>query len=583
MYTIARRWEAAETGQAAGREVAAQERGRIPESIPTAQPRVALATPRGLELTCRGWEQEGALRCLLNNLDPAVAERPEDLVVYGGAGKAARNRACLEAIVAALRDLDLSETLIVQSGKPVAVLPTHPDAPRVLISSAMLVPAWSTPEDFWALEAAGLTMYGQMTAGGWFYIGTQGILGFTYETFSAVARAHFGGTLIGKRVLTAGLGGMGGAQGLGVALNGGRVLAIEVDPRRARRRADAGWIELMTDDYRHALAALHDPAGPAAIGLIGNAAELVPRLVRDEIHFDVVTDQTAAHDLLHGYVPAGYTVEDAERAEADDARYLEAVRASIARHVEGLLELRARGAIAFEYGNNIRAQARDAGVAEAMEIPGFVSAYVRPLLSQGIGPYRWIALSGDPEDLRKSEDALIDVVDRPTLRSWIQLARTRVGHQGLPARICWLGLGQRDAVGRRLNELVRAGEIGPLALGRDHMDPAAVASPSRETEGMQDGSDAIADWPILGALLNAAQGASWVTVGNGGGVGVGRSIHSGMVVVADGSELAERKIGRVFWSDPALGVARYADAGYEAALAQAERSELKLPMRNVAE
>jgi urocanate hydratase len=554
-------------------------RRNITESIPTARTHVEKATPHGLELSCRGWEQEGALRCLLNNLDPAVAERSDDLVVYGGTGKAARNRECLEAIVAALRDLDGSETLIVQSGKPVAVLPTHPDAPRVLISSAMLVPAWSTPEDFWALEAAGLTMYGQMTAGGWFYIGTQGVLGFTYETFSVVARTHFGDTLTGKRVLTAGLGGMGGAQGLGVVLNGGRVLVIEVDPRRARRRAAAGWIDLVTDDYRHALNELDDPAGPAAIGLVGNAAELVPRLVRDGVGFDVVTDQTAAHDLLHGYVPVGYAAEDAERAEAGDARYLDAVRSSIARHVEGLLELRARGAIAFEYGNNIRAQARDAGVIEAMEIPGFVSAYVRPLLAQGIGPYRWIALSGDPEDLRKSEDALMEVVDRPTLRSWIELARTRLGHQGLPARICWLGLGQRDAVGLRLNELVRSGEIGPLALGRDHMDPAAVASPARETEGMQDGSDAIADWPILGALLNAAQGASWVAVGNGGGVGIGRSIHSGMVVVADGSELAERKIARVFWSDPALGVARYADAGYDAALAEAERSELNLPMR----
>ncbi len=509
-----------------------------------------------------------------------MAERPDELVVYGGTGKAARSWECLEAIVVALRELDRAETLIVQSGKPVAVLPSHADAPRVLISSAMLVPAWSTPEDFWALEAAGLTMYGQMTAGGWFYIGTQGILGFTYETFSAVARTHFGGTLTGRRVLTAGLGGMGGAQGLGVALNGGRVLAIEVDPRRARRRAAAGWIELLTDDYGHALAALDDPAGPAVIGLVGNAADLVPRLVRDRVWFDVVTDQTAAHDLLHGYVPAGYGAEDAERAVADDAAYLEAVRSSIARHAEGLLELRARGAIAFEYGNNLRAQARDAGVAEAMEIPGFVSAYVRPLLAQGIGPYRWIALSGDPEDLRKSEDALMEVVDRPTLRGWIELARNRLTHQGLPARICWLGLGQREAVGLRLNELIRAGEIGPLALGRDHMDPATVASPSRETEAMLDGSDAIADWPILAALLNAAQGASWVAVGNGGGVGIGRSIHSGMVVVADGSELAQRKIARVFWTDPALGVARYADAGYDAALEQAKRSELNLPMLN---
>jgi urocanate hydratase len=552
----------------------------ITESIPIARPRPTPTTPRGSTLTCKGWEQEGALRCLLNNLDPAVAERPDELVVYGGTGKAVRDWDSLEAIVASLQKLDRTETLIVQSGKPVAVLPTHADAPRVLISSSMLVPAWSTPEDFWALEAAGLTMYGQMTAAGWFYIGTQGILGFTYETFSAVARTHFGGTLEGKRVLTAGLGGMGGAQGLGVALNGGRVLAIEVDPRRARRRADAGWIDLVTDDYRHALAELDDPHGPAAIGLVGNAAEIVPRLVRDGIGFDVVTDQTAAHDLLHGYVPAGYTVEAAEGAAASDARYLDAVRSSIAGHVEGLLELRARGAVAFEYGNNIRAQARDAGVVQAMQIPGFVAAYVRPLLAQGIGPYRWIALSGDPDDLRKSEDAMMEVVDRPTLNSWISLARQRLSHQGLPARICWLGLGQRDSVGLRLNELVRDNQIGPLALGRDHMDPASVASPSRETEGMLDGSDAIADWPILSALLNAAQGASWVSVGNGGGVGIGRSIHSGMVVVADGSDLAQRKIARVFWSDPALGVARYADAGYGAALEQAERSELNIPTRN---
>ena len=500
--------------------------------------------------------------------------------MYGGTGKAARNHECLEAIVGALKNLGDAETLIVQSGKPVAVLPTHPDAPRVLISSAMLVPAWSTPEDFWALEAAGLTMYGQMTAGGWFYIGTQGVLGFTYETFAAVARTHFDGTLRGRRVLTAGLGGMGGAQGLGVSLNGGRVLAVEVDPRRARRRADAGWIDLLTDDYRHAIAMLDDPRGPAAIGLIGNAAEIVPRLVRDGIAFDVVTDQTAAHDLLHGYVPAGYSVAEAERAAATDASYLDAVRSSIARHVEGLLELRSRGAVAFEYGNNLRAQARDAGVADAMQIPGFVAAYVRPLLAQGIGPYRWIALSGDPEDLRKSEDGLMDVVDRPTLNGWITLARRRIPRQGLPARICWLGIGQRDAVGLRLNDLVRAGEIGPLALGRDHMDPASVASPSRETEDMLDGSDAIADWPILCALLNAAQGASWVAVGNGGGVGVGRSIHSGMVVIADGTELAARKIARVFWTDPALGLARYADAGYGAALEQSRRHEVNLPMQN---
>ena len=536
-----------------------------------------LIPARGLTLSCRGWEQEGALRCLLNNLDPAVAERPEDLVVYGGAGKAARDWTSFAGIVTALRELECDETLIVQSGKPVAVVPSHPDAPRVLISSAMLVPAWSTPEDFWALEAAGLTMYGQMTAGGWFYIGTQGILGFTYETFRAVADAHFGGTLEGRRVLTAGLGGMGGAQGLGVSLNGGRTLILEVDPRRARRRADAGWIDLLTDDYRHAIASLDDPAGPASIGLLGNAADLLPRLVRDGIQFDVVTDQTAAHDLLHGYVPAGYTVEAAEHAASTDGRYLDDVRSSIAQHVEGLLELSRRGAIAFEYGNNIRAQARDAGVAEAMEIPGFVAAYVRPILARGVGPYRWIALSGDPEDLRRSEDALMEVVASPTLRKWIGLARRRVAPQGLPARICWLGLGERDAVGLRLNELVRSGEIGPLALGRDHMDPASVASPSRETEGMLDGSDAIADWPILNALLNAASGASWVSVHHGGGVGIGRSIHAGVVIVADGTPISAEKLERVLTNDPGTGVMRHADAGYAIARSTARTHGVRLP------
>ncbi len=536
-----------------------------------------LRPPRGGRLACRGWEQEGALRCLLNNLDPEVGERPQDLVVYGGNGKAARDRASLDAIVAALRALGGDETLIVQSGKAVAVLPTHPDAPRVLISSAMLVPAWSSAEDFWALEAAGLTMYGQMTAGGWFYIGTQGVLGFTYETFAAVARTHFGGTLEGRRVLTAGLGGMGGAQGLGVTLNGGRALIVEVDPARARRRAEGAWVDMVTDDYRHALRALEDPGGPGAIGLVGNAAEVIPRLARDGIHFDVVTDQTAAHDLLHGYVPSGHTPQDARGATAADTGYLDAVRRSIAAHVSALLTFRDRGAVAFEYGNNLRAQARDSGVPEAIEMPGFVSAYVRPILARGVGPYRWINLTGDPQDLRRSEDALMEVVGTPSLERWISLARRRIPIQGLPARICWLGLGQRDAVALALNELVAKGRIGPVAIGRDHMDPASVASPSRETEGLLDGSDAIADWPILCALLNAAQGASWVAVGNGGGVGIGQSIHSGMVVVADGTELAERKLRRAFWSDPALGVARYVDAGYEAAVTQARAAGVKIP------
>jgi urocanate hydratase len=512
-------------------------------------------------LRCRGWEQEGALRCLLNNLDPAVAEDAEALVVYGGRGKAARSPEALAGIVAALEGLGPDETLIVQSGKAVAVLPTHEDAPRVLISTAFVVPEWSDQDTFRGLEDAGLTMYGQMTAAGWFYIGTQGILGFTYETFRAVAAAHFGGSLAERRVLTAGLGGMGGAQGFGVELNGGRALIVEVDPARAERRRADGWVDLV-GDYDEALAAHLDPKGPARVALVGNAADVVPRLLAEGVEFDVVTDQTAAHDPLRGYVPRGYSAEEAKTADAGDSGFQRAVYESLAAHVEALLGYRERGAVVFEYGNGIRAQAAARGVPSATEIPGFVAEYVRPIFAHGVGPFRWICLSGDPADLRASEDVLMEVVGTDSLRGWIELARERVPRQGLPARICWLGLGERDRVALALNELVRSGACGPLALGRDHMDPASVASPTRETEAMLDGSDAIADWPVLSALLNAAQGASWVAVGNGGGVGVGRSIHSGMVVVADGGELAERKVRRVFWTDPALGVARYADAGY---------------------
>ncbi len=551
----------------------------MPAYDATAAPPAVPEGADGRDLQCLGWEQEGALRCLLNNVAPAVAERPHELVVYGGHGKAARDWPSFHQIVRTLKQLRSDETLLIQSGKPVAVVRSHEDAARVLISSSMLVPAWSTWEDFWELEAAGLTMFGQMTAAGWFYIGTQGILGFTYETFRAVAAKHFGGSLAGRRVLTAGLGGMGGAQGLGISLNGGRALIVEVDARRARRRAEAGWLDLLTADYGEAIAALEDSEQPGSIGLIGNVAEIAPRLVRDGVHFDVVTDQTAAHDLLRGYVPIGHTAEDAERASATNGSYLRAVRESLAQHMEALLELRSRGAVVFEYGNNIRAQARDAGVEAAMEIPGFVVEYVRDMLASGIGPYRWIALTGDPEDLRRSEDVLMDVIGTRTLRNWITIARERLPQQGLPARICWLGLGERDAVSQAFNGLVRRGDAGPLALGRDHMDGASVASPSRETEGMRDGTDAVADWPILSALLNATQGATWVAVGNGGGVGIGQSTHSGMVVVADGSELAERKIDRVFWSDPALGIARYADASYETAIAKAKEARLNLPSR----
>jgi urocanate hydratase len=532
--------------------------------------------PRGRELRCRGWEQEGALRCLLNNLDPEVAEDAAALVVYGGRGRAARSPEALADIVAALERLGPDETLIVQSGKAVAILPTHVDAPRVLISTAMVVPAWSDEDSFRSLETAGLTMYGQMTAAGWFYIGTQGILGFTYETFRAVGQAHFEAALAGKRVLTAGLGGMGGAQGFAVTRNGGRALIVEVDPLKADRRARDGWVDLVAG-YDEALAAHLDPDGPGTVALVGNAADVVPRLFADGVHFDVVTDQTAAHDPLSGYVPRGFSAEQAGGADPDDPAFRSAVFDSLAAHVEAMLGYRERGAVVFEYGNGIRSQAVAHGVEDAGSIPGFVAAYVRPIFARGVGPFRWICLTGDPDDLRRSEDIVMEVVATDSLGGWIELARDRVPPQGLPARICWLGLGERDRVALALNDLVRSGECGPLALGRDHMDPASVASPSRETEGMLDGSDAIADWPVLSALLNAAQGASWVAIGNGGGVGVGRSIHSGMVVVADGSELAERKLRRVFWTDPALGVARYADAGYPEALAEAERNALVIP------
>jgi urocanate hydratase len=532
--------------------------------------------PRGLGLACRGWEQEGALRCLLNNLDPEVAEDAAALVVYGGRGRAARSHEALAEIVSALERLRDDETLLVASGKAVALLPTHPDAPRVLISTAMVVPDWSGEEEFRELEDTGLSMYGQMTAAGWFYIGTQGILGFTYETFKAVGRTHFGGTLAGRRVLTAGLGGMGGAQGFAVTKNGGRALIVEVDPARAERRLRDGWVDVVTPSYADALAAHLDPAGPGTVALIANAADIAPRLLADGVGFDVVTDQTAAHDPPRGYIPSGYTPTQAAETDPSDAQFREAVFGSLRAHVEALLGYRRRGAVVFEYGNGIRAQAAAHGLPEAVRLPGFVSAYVRPILASGVGPFRWICLTGEPEDLRRTEDAVVEVVGTNSLRDWIALARERVPLQGLPARVCWLGLGERDRVALALNELVRSGAVGPLALGRDHMDPASVASPTRETEGMRDRSDAIADWPVLSALLNAAQGASWVAIGNGGGVGVGKSIHSGLVVVADGSELAERKLRRVFWSDPALGVARYADAGYPEAIAEAERFGLDL-------
>jgi urocanate hydratase len=539
--------------------------------------RIGVPAPRGGRLRCRGWEQEGILRCLLNTLDPAVAEDSSRLVVYGGRGRAARSWPDYDLLVRSLEELRSDETLIVQSGKAVAVLPTHPDAPRVLISTAMVVPAWSNDAEFRRLEDAGLTMYGQMTAAAWFYIGTQGILGFTHETFAAVARRHFGGTLAGRKVVTAGLGGMGGAQGLAIRNLGGRGLIVEVDPERARRRLEAGWVDRIAPSFESAVADLTAGDDPAAIALIGNIAEVLPQLVAAQVRIDVATDQTAAHDLDRGYVPLGYSASEARALDPSRPDYRRAIQNSLFAHGGALVTLRDRGTIVFEYGNNLRAQLVEAGIARAAEIPGFVVEYVRPILAAGIGPYRWICLSGEERDLRRSEDAVLEIVGTSSLEGWFALARAKVPLQGLPARVCWLGLGKRHEVGLRLNELVRRGEIGPLALGRDHMDPASVASPYRETEGMRDGSDAIADWPILAALLNASQGASMVSVGNGGGVGIGRSIHSGLTVIADGSELAARKIARAFWTDPALGVARYADAGYESALATAREHRVIIP------
>jgi urocanate hydratase len=513
---------------------------------------------------------------LLNNLDPAVAEDSEALVVYGGKGKAARDPEALRAIVDTLCRLKSDETMIVQSGRAVLVVKSHVNAPRVLISTSMVVPAWSTDENFWAYERAGLTMYGQMTAAGWFYIGTQGILGFTYETFAAVSQKHFHGDMQGRRVLTAGLGGMGGAQGRGITYNGASALIVEVDERRARRRLESGWIDHYTGDYSEALGILDRAKEPTSVALIGNIADIAPRLVADGVHFDVATDQTSAHDLVHGYVPIGYSAEEAERVAPGDPEYAAAVRSSLGAHVNALLDLERRGTVLFEYGNNLRAQAVEAGVTEASRISGFVPTYIRPIFSRGVGPFRWICLSGDPEDLRRTEEAALKAAGTPSMAKWFERSRSDVVIQGLPARICWLGLGERNAVAAAMNDLVRDGLIGPVAIGRDHQDTASVSAPTRETEGMLDGSDAIADWPVLSALLNASQGATWVAIGNGGGVGIGQSIHSGMVVVADGTELAAQKIDRVFWSDPALGVARYVDAGYDDAKEVAKRMGLDL-------
>jgi len=541
--------------------------------------------PRGPTLHCKGWPQEAALRMLMNNLDPDVAERPDDLVVYGGSGKAARNWACYEAIVRALQALDHDETLLIQSGKPVGVFRTHPGAPRVLIANALLVPAWATWETFRDLEDRGLTMYGQMTAGSWIYIGTQGIVQGTYETLAELARRHFGGSLAGRLTVTAGLGGMGGAQPLAVTMNGGVALVVEVDPARIARRLDTRYLDEATDSLDTALARAADwqrTRTARSIGLLANAADVLPELVRRGLVPDVVTDQTSAHDALNGYVPNGLPLDAAVRLRRErPAEYIARSMAAMAAHVQAMLALQRAGAVTFDYGNNIRAQARTAGVADAFDIPGFVPEFIRPLFCEGKGPFRWAALSGDPGDIRATDQAALEMfADNEPLCRWVRMAGERIAFQGLPARILWLGYGERARFGRRINELVRTGAVkAPIVIGRDHLDAGSVASPNRETEGMRDGSDAIADWPILNALLNTAAGATWVSVHHGGGVGIGYSLHAGMVIVADGTPEADERLERVLTCDPGLGVLRHADAGYPEAIATADRRGLRLPMR----
>ena len=540
--------------------------------------------PRGTSLTCKGWPQEAALRMLMNNLDPDVAERPDDLVVYGGSGKAARNWAAFAAIVRSLESLDHDETLLVQSGKPVGIFRTHHWAPRVLIANALLVPAWATWRHFRDLEDRGLTMYGQMTAGSWIYIGTQGILQGTYETLAAVARRHFGDSLRGKLTVTAGLGGMGGAQPLAVTMNDGVAVVVEVDPARIARRIATKYLDEQVDSLDEALDRAQDYCrrGVArSIGLLGNAADVLPALVERGVTPDVLTDQTSAHDALNGYVPNGMSLADAIRLrERDPEEYVARSMAAMAAHVEAMLTLQERGAITFDYGNNIRAQAQSAGVATAFDIPGFVPEYVRPLFCTGKGPFRWAALSGDAADIDATDRLALEMFAADAaLCRWIRMARERVAFQGLPARIFWLGYGERERFGLALNDLVRRGVVrAPIVIGRDHLDTGSVASPNRETEGMRDGSDAIADWPVLNALLNTSSGATWVSVHHGGGVGIGYSLHAGMVVVADGTREADEKLTRVLTCDPGIGVVRHADAGYPEAIETARRFDINMPM-----
>ncbi len=540
--------------------------------------------PRGRELSCRGWPQEAALRCLMNNLDPEVARDPAHLIVYGGRGKAARDWESFDRIVHALRGLGDEETLLVQSGKPVGIFPTHRDAPRVLLANALLVPAWCTDEIFWDLEARGLTMFGQMTAGSWIYIGTQGILQGTYETLASLARIEFHATdLAGRWMLSSGLGEMGGAQPLAVTMLGGAALLVEVDPEAIARRLRTEYVDRATDDLDTALTWVREAARQRralSVALRGNAAEVYPELVRRGIVPDIVSDQTAAHDLRVGYLPLGHTVESAAEHRARDLEgYLREVRRSLAEEARAFLELLRLGAKGFDYGNNFRTQARASGVANAFDIPGYVPRYIRPLFAVGSGPFRWMALSGDPEDIRRIDRMILhEFADRDALGRWIRLAGERVRFQGLPARICYMGYGDRERFGHLVNDLVRSGEVtAPVVIGRDHHDTGSVASPYRETEAMRDGSDAIADWPILNALLSTASGASWVSVHHGGGVGIGNSIHAGLVVLADGTADADRRIGRALHNDPGLGVARHADAGYPESIAIAAQARFRIP------
>ena len=544
-----------------------------------------IRAPRGRELTCKGWGQEAAMRMLMNNLDPEVAEKPDELIVYGGRGKAARNWEAFDAIVAALKELENDETLLVQSGKPVGVFRTHPDAPRVLLANSNIVPAWANQEYFNELDAKGLIMYGQMTAGSWIYIGTQGILQGTYETLGTAAQKHFGASLKGKFVLTAGLGGMGGAQPLAITMNEGVGLIVEADPARAQRRLETAYVDVVVDDLEEAMTLVEEALSreePKSIGLIANAADVYPELVIRGVVPDMVTDQTPAHDP-RSYIPQGLSVEEAQRLwDKDPEEYTRRSVESMGRHVQAMLDFQKQGAVVFDYGNNIRQRAYEAGVKNAFDFPGFVPAYIRPLFCEGKGPFRWVALSGDPEDIYKTDEVVMREFsyDEHLVR-WIRMAQQKVKFQGLPSRICWLGYGERARFGLMINDLVGSGEISaPIVIGRDHLDGGSVASPYRETEGMKDGSDAIADWPLLNALLNAVGGATWISIHHGGGVGIGYSIHAGQVTVADGTPEAGRRLERVLTTDPGSAIMRHADAGYDKAIEAARRHGIKIPTMN---